>query len=454
MLDLKIENGTVVIPGVGLANCGIGISDGKVAMLSTESDLPDAKRVIDAAGKHVLPGAIDPHVHLGVAGRSFADACRTETRSALAGGVTTIGCFVGADTSYFGMVGGLIDQVEANSSTDMILHLRVENQQQLEEIPEYISRFGINSFKVYMSGVPNVISSVSDAFILDVFKKVAELPQPAVVCLHAENASMVDAALERVLKTKPNGTLADWSESHPNEAEEEAVIRASFMASTTGVRLYFVHISAKGSINRLRQIRHENRNVYVETTSPYLSVSNDDPVGFLAKMVPPVRSREDVEALWLGVRDGIIDSFGTDDTARKREMKQVEKGLAGSSTGYPAVGTHLVALLHEGCCKRGIPLLDIVEKASANPAKIFGIYPQKGTIAVGSDADLVLVDLDKEQKVDPSRLHSFADFSILEGRTLKGWPVMTVKGGVVAVENGEILVDPGFGHYLRREAKR
>ncbi|MBI4318359.1 MAG: amidohydrolase family protein, partial [Chloroflexi bacterium] len=217
-----------------------------------------------------------------------------------------------------------------------------------------------------------------------------------------------------------------------------------------GVKLYFVHISAKGSINQLRRIKRENANIFVETTSPYLSVNADEEVGFLAKMTPPVRGSEHVEALWQGVREGIVDSFGTDDTARTRAQKMLEKGIAGAGAGYPGVGTHLVALIHEGYHKRGLGLLDIVEKATMNPAKIFGMYPRKGTIAVGSDADLVLVDLDKDLKVDPAKLHSFADFSVLEGRTMKGWPVMTIKSGVVAARDGEILVEPGFGSYLRR----
>ena len=190
--------------------------------------------------------------------------------------------------------------------------------------------------------------------------------------------------------------------------------------------------------------------MFVETTSAYLSLDKDDPSGLLAKMLPPIKDASDREALWEAVKDGTINSIGTDNVSLNREIKGAEKGMLNAMPGYAVLQTHLPVLLHEGVNKRGVSLERLVELTSKGPAEIYGLYPKKGTIAVGSDADLVIVDLEKEQTVDESKLYSFSDFSIYNGRTLKGWPVMTVKAGEVVVEDGEVMAEPGIGSYLRR----
>ncbi|MCZ7663853.1 MAG: amidohydrolase family protein [Thermoleophilia bacterium] len=190
--------------------------------------------------------------------------------------------------------------------------------------------------------------------------------------------------------------------------------------------------------------------MFVETTSPYLSLTKHDESGLLAKMLPTIKDESDREALWEAVKDGTIDSLGTDNVSLNKEIKGTGKGMLGAMPGYPVLQTHLPVLLHEGVNKRGVSIERIVEITSKNPAEIFGIYPKKGTIAVGSDADLVVVDLDKEQVVDADKIYSFADFSLYQGRTLKGWPVMTVKGGRVAVEDGNVVAEAGLGSFIRR----
>jgi len=262
---------------------------------------------------------------------------------------------------------------------------------------------------------------------------------------------MVDAALAELVAgygDSAGGDLCEWAKIGPAEAEELAVIRACYLAHVSGTKIYIVHMSSEEGV--IAAADHRPDNLFVETTSPYLSLTKDDPAGLRAKMLPPIKDECDREALWEGVMEDIIDSFGTDNTPLSLAVKGVEKGMMGAMPGYPVIATHLPVLLHEGVNSRGVPLETIVEKACANPAKIFNLYPQKGTIAVGSDADLVVVDLDKERVVHAAELYSFADYSIWEGRTLKGWPVATIKGGVVAVENHEIRVEPGIGRYLAR----
>jgi dihydroorotase-like cyclic amidohydrolase len=248
----------------------------------------------------------------------------------------------------------------------------------------------------------------------------------------------------------PLGTLADWEQSHPVLSEEEAVVRMSVFAEHTPAQVYLVHLGTGASMRRLREIRHRQANVRTETTSTYLSIATDDPVGMLAKMVPPIRARDDLQALWEGIEDGTLDTIGTDNVTRTLAFKRPELGLAEAGPGYPARATHLPVVLTEGVHKRGLPLEAVVDKLTRGPARIFGIYPRKGTIAVGSDADLAIVDLAHARPADPAHLYSLSDFSLFAEKPLCGWPVHTVKGGVVAFEDGKVTIEPGAGRYIRR----
>ncbi|GAB4264604.1 MAG: amidohydrolase family protein [Thermoleophilia bacterium] len=448
MLDLKIINGTLVIPGQGRVRGAVGCKDGKIVAVDAEEKLGAAARTVDASGKYVIPGVIDPHVHLGIFTGDFGYEAEHETRAALAGGITTIGMFMGGDQSYLGVMPGLIETAEAKLSTDLFVHLSMFTPQQLEEIPQYIEEFGVTSFKFYMCGVKGVFPNVGDDYILDGLKRLKALGGHLTGCVHCEDQTMVDEAFAKLAAEKPEGDLCAWAEAGPACAEEDAVVRACRLAAEAEARLYIVHMSSELGVKAAKANRPPT--LFVETTSPYLSLTKNDPSGLLAKMLPPIKDEADREALWEAVKDGTIDSIGTDNVSLNKEIKGAEKGMLEAMPGYPVLQTHLPVLLHEGVHRRGVALERIVELTSKNPAQIFGVYPRKGTIAVGSDADLVVVDLEKEQVVDQQKIYSFADFSLYEGRTLKGWPVMTIKGGVVAVDNNEILVEPGVGSYLRR----
>jgi len=449
MLDLAITNGKVFIPGSGFFELTVGVKNGKIASLTEPGAPVEAKKTLDAGGNYVTPGFIDPHIHLGIFG-DFAMECENETRAALAGGVTTVGVFMGGDQSYLSMLPDMIDTVEAKASSDLFFHLSIFTPEQLGEIDEYVKQFGITSFKFYMAGVRGVFPGVQDGFVLEGFRKVASLGDKAIAAIHCEDQSMLDVAFDKLAAEKPNGTLADWTDAHPEVAEEEAVMRAVFMAEKAGNRLYCVHISSKLGADRFAQMAGANDRIFGETTSAYLSVSKHDGIGLLAKMLPPLRDEEDIEALWARVADGTISSLGTDNVSMTKEVKGAENGMMGAMPGYPILQTHMPSILTVGYHKRGVSLETILYKATAGPAKIFGLYPQKGTITVGSDADLVILDVNKEWKVDSSKLFSYGDFSIHEGRTMKGCPVAVVKSGELAFQDGEILAKPGAGSCLRR----
>ena len=448
MLEVKITNGNVFIPGAGFFQTQVGVKEGKIVMLGT--GLPEAARTIDAGGKTVMPGAIDPHIHLGIF-NDFALECESETRAALAGGVTTVGVFMGGGESYLPQLGSLIDIVNKKTSVDLFFHLSIFTPDQMAEMEQYYEQFGVTSFKFYMAGVRGVFPGVSDGFMYEGFKKVAAMGGCATACVHCEDQSLLDVAFDRVCRETPEGALCDWAEAHPEMAEEEAVMRAHYLARKAGNRLYIVHISTKGGADRFAKLCGEGGcRAFGETTSAYLSVDKNDSAGLLAKMLPPLRGSADVEGLWERVRDDTISSFGTDNVSMNRAIKQAEKGMLGAMPGYPILQTHIPAILTEGYHKRGVPLETILTKATANPARIFGLYPQKGTIAVGSDADVVVLDLDKERTVKSEELFSYGDFSLYEGKTLTGWPEVVLKGGRVAYENGGIFVEPGAGSYLKR----
>jgi len=339
--------------------------------------------------------------------------------------------------------------MDERSYVDSVFHPQIFTEQQIEEIPGYAEQFGIRSFKFYMSGIPGIVKSVSDDVLLHGFRTVASLGEDAIACVHCETGTLVDRARSELKLRKPEGTLIDWEDAHPAVAEALAIQTAAYLARIAGAHLYVVHLSSRHGLEVVRAARRAGMRFTVETTTPYLGINSSDSNGFLAKMVPPVRTPEHQAALWEGMLEGSINTVGTDNTSRALATKKPEAGLHGSRPGLPALGTHLPALLHYGR-ERGVPLEVLIERATRSPARVYGIYPKKGTIAVGSDADLVVVDLDQERVVRARALQGMSDFSPFEGKRLRGWPVATIKGGKIVARDGKIVAEPN-GRYLPRK---
>jgi dihydroorotase-like cyclic amidohydrolase len=445
-----VKGGTLVVPGVGIVNADVGISGGKIVVIG--DDLAGlAEEVFDAKGKVVLPGIFDPHTHIGNE-RSFDEEAETETRAAVLGGVTTIGIFLRSlEESYMLHLPAFRRAMDERSYVDSVFHPQIFTEEQISEIPLYPEKFGIRSFKFYMSGMPGIVKSITDDVLLDGFRTVASLGPDAIACVHCETGVLIDQARKK-LQEKKEGTLADWEFAHPADAEALAIQTALYLAKVAGAHLYVVHLSSRQGLEVVRSARRQGLHFTVETTTPYLGLASDDPNGFLVKMVPPVRTKDHHDALWNGVLDGSINTVGTDNTSRARATKKPEAGLHGARPGLPALGTHLPALLHYGRL-RGVPLEILIDRATRGPAKVYGIYPQKGTIAVGSDADLAIVDLDLERVVRAEDLQGMSDFSPFEGKTLRGWPVATVKAGEIVARDGKIVGKP-TGRYLPRQGRR
>jgi dihydropyrimidinase len=447
--SLVVKGGTLVIPGVGQVRADVGIAVDKITAVA--DDVSDkADEVYDASGKFVFPGIFDPHAHIGNE-RSYEEEAETETRAAILGGVTTLGIFLRSlEESYSLHLPGFRKAMDELSYVDSVFHPQIFTEEQIAEIPLYANEYGIRSFKFYMSGMPGIVKSISDDVLLHGFRTVASLGPDAIACVHCETGALIDAA-RKELQKKKEGTLADWEFAHPAEAEALAIQTALYLAKVANAHLYVVHLSSRQGLEVVRDARRKGMRFTVETTSPYLGIASDDPNGFLVKMVPPVRTKDHHDALWQGVMEGTINTVGTDNTSRARATKKPEAGLHGARPGLPVLGTHLPALLHYGRL-RGVPLEILVDAATRAPAKVYGIYPQKGTIAIGSDADLAIVDLELEKVVRAEDLLGMSDFSPFENKKLRGWPVATIKAGEIIARDGKI-VGKRNGRYLPRGAK-
>jgi dihydropyrimidinase len=446
--DSTIVNGTAIIPRRGPVEVTIGIKDGKIAGLIDPGEWVESDETIDAKGLAIFPGLIDPHMHIGFVGQPLTDVA-SETRSAAIGGVTSILNYVLKPGDYEEHYREFVDHIDRLAYVDMGIHLGIFTSEQIASIPDYIARYGVTSFKFFMSykgeeGSKRGVADVDDGLLLELMTKLAGIPG-TVANVHAENIEMIWRAEDRVREAGTDG-LEAHNHCRPGLTEAAAMVMAAYVARATGCPLYLVHMSSKEAAGEIRRILPE-AGLFVETTPHYLSLTVDSDCGLLAKVNPPVRTNEDVEALWDAVADGLIDTVGNDHSARFRSEKGGDVWCAGAA--FPGVGTMLSILLTEGYHRRGVPLARIAEIASSNSARIFNL-PAKGAIEVGRDADFALVDVDREMVVSADYLQSRADFSPWENQTLKGWAVRTIVRGQTVMLNGEIVGREGFGQYLAR----
>lgn len=447
--DLAIVNGKVILPDCGIFPADVYVRDGKVSGIGRQENMR-VKRTIDASGKYVCPGIIDPHVHLGLFA-SMEEDMLSETKAAIMGGITTMGVFFGGEQSHFATFPEIRTLAKRVSYTDIIPHLVIAGIEQRKEIRDYVKHLGVTSFKVYMNGIPGMIPSVDDGFIMDVFDEMRQSGKSCVLCCHTENSYLVERALRKTREEcGDTGTIEDWAKTHPAMAEEEAVMRIAYLAEQAKMPLYMVHIGTKEGIERIRQLKPFNPYIHAETTSPYLTVAGNQRKNTLYKMEPPLRGTEDQEALFRALQDGVIDTIGTDNVCETSKEKKADRLIWDVVPGYSVVETHLASVITEGVIGRGISLEKVITHMTKRPAEIFGVYPKKGTLLPGSDADIVILDMNLEREVHGESMATRSDFSIYEGRRLRGWPQTVIKGGCVVMENGMLSDEIPAGHMLKR----
>ncbi|MGH2596580.1 MAG: dihydropyrimidinase [Actinomycetota bacterium] len=448
-----IEGGTVVT-ATETTEADVVIEDEKVAAIGRGMSV-EADRVIDATGRYVMPGGVDVHTHMELPfGGSFcSDDFETGTRAAAFGGTTSIVDFALQDYGE-GLRQGL-DRWFAkakNACTDYGFHMIVRevNDQVLKEMHELVGE-GVTSFKLFMA-YPGVFM-VDDASIFRAMRQAGK--SGALIMMHAENGGPIDVLVRQFLdegKTAP----VNHGLTRPAAMEGEAVHRVFRLAELADTPAYIVHLSSRDGLNALREARDRGQAAYAETCPHYLYLSQDDMAapGFEgAKYVcsPPLRTADHQEELWTGLRGGDLSVVSTDH-APFNFTGQKDLGKDDFSkipNGLPSVEDRFT-LLYGGVETGHIDLNRFVELVATAPAKMFGLYPRKGTIAPGSDADIVVFDANKERMISASTHHMRVDYSAYEGRVVRGLPEVVMQRGQVLVENGEFHGVPGQGRFLPR----
>ena len=399
----------------------------------------------------MLPGGVDPHVHLG---RDRLDDYTSGSAAALAGGITTISNFgaVGAGTPAATVAEAAAD-VDEQAIADFIFHPIVSDP--ATATPETLAALadtGQTTIKVFMvrptfdANAPGFVSTMHAARDTGVL-----------MMLHCEDAALVQITSERML-AEGRGGLEHFADARPVEAEVAATQRAVSMAEATGAALYIVHLSSEGALRVAERAQARGLPVYVETRPIYLHLTRerfDGPTPGLYIGQPPLREQRDVDALWDGIARGSVHVVATDHVAYTREQKlDPAQSVVQHRAGMSNLQVMLPMLYSEGVRDGRISLQRFVEVTSANPARLFGLYPRKGAIAVGSDADLVLWDPDETRTIRNEDMLSNSGYSVHAGRVVTGWPTLTMRRGEVVYRNGEVLGAAGSGELVRRDRWR
>ena len=448
--DTLIRGGDVVLPySDGARRLDLAITDGRiVAHLEPGSDA-EASEIIDATGKVILPGVIDPHTHLNLG--EPETAFETETRAAALHGITTILHFLMSNDPYEAEYRQYREWGDSQSLIDYGLHAVISTRDQLAEIDKYIDEFGIGSFKFFMSfrgeeGAYIGLPPIDDGLMYEVLEKLGQRPG-SVLCVHTENIEVVWSIRKR-LEESGRDDLKAWHESRPPFTEAEAAVRVMLFGRETSSTPYIVHTTTADTLAAARAFRRDGGSVYVETCPHYLSHTYESPVGTFGKQNPPLRSPEDQDALWGAIADGTVDAMGSDHAARLGDRKQGT--IWSASPGQPNMPMLLPVMLNDGVLARGLPLERVAEVTAANVARIFGMWPQKGSLQVGADADIAIVDMEETRTVTAASLQGRADYSIYEGMSYTGWPVHTLVRGKTVTENGKVVASGGNGRYIYR----
>lgn len=458
--DLLVRGGTVVT-ATGTAPCDVGIRDGRIAALGEA--LGAARETVDATALLVLPGGIDAHCHIdqvSSTGLRTADDFYSGGVSAACGGTTTIVPFAAQHRgqSLRQVVADYHALAAPRAFIDYAFHLIVSDPapQILDvELPELI-RAGYTSLKIYMTYDALRLTDRQILEVLTVAKR-----EGALTLFHAENHDAIAWLTARLIaegKTAPRYHPF----ARPPEAEREATARACMLAGIADAPILIVHVSCGGALDEIRRARGRGITVHAETCPQYLvfTAADLDLPGFEgAKLMfsPPARDHEAQAALWAGLQDGAIDVFSSDhapyrydDPAGKKAHGE-DAPFSRVPNGVPSLELRLPLLFSEGVAAGRIGLERFVELTALNPARLYGMFPRKGCIRVGSDADLAIWDPGREATVTQWALHDRMDYSPFEGRRLRGWPVITIARGEIVWMNGEVTGEPGRGRFVQRE---
>lgn len=453
-MSILIKNGRILTASEDYV-ADVYIEGETIHSIGTNLDV-QAVQTIDASGKVVFPGGIDPHVHLDMPfmGTFSSDNYETGTLAALHGGTTMVIDFIlqTQGKSLHHALGEWQGRSNGNCYGDYSFHIAVTdfNDETEKEVVQMIEEEGITSFKTFMAYKGALM--IDDGQMVALMQEVKK--RGGMVTVHATNGDVIDGLIAKHRKEGKLSPLYHYL-SQPEMTESEASGRFVDMAFYTDVPAYIVHMTCEGALNQVRNATKRNQKVFVETCIQYLildaSLYERDPEGAKWVMSPPLREKKDQKALWAGLNQGLIQIVGTDHCPFKWEQKMMGKDdFSKIPNGHPAIENRMELLWSEGVEKGNISANKYVEVTSTNPAKIFGMYPQKGCIAVGSDADIVIFDPNEEHQLSVKTHHMNVDYSAYEGWEVKGKCKTVILRGQVAIDNGEVKIEKGYGEFVKR----
>jgi dihydropyrimidinase len=437
--DLVIKNGTLVT-GQGIKMADVAVKGERIAAVGVGLPTEGAQRVIDATGKYVFPGIIDVHVH-----PVYLDDVEDCSRVAAFGGTTTLLHFAYArkGESLIEQVGKMKEDASRRSLLDFGLHGGIwEASKQVNEIPEVI-KMGVRTFKFFLTYLKQGWYT-DDYELCHAMDVLHDLGGMAMV--HAENGGGIDYLEDKYLKG-PNAHARYFNTSRPAAFEEEAIFRSIRIAEVMGCPLYIPHVTSARALRPIRMAQAEGLTVYGETCPQYLTLTQKiiDERGALAKIGPPIRSQEDQEALWKALADGTLSVVASDHAPK---AKDPNGDFLTQGFGAPQIETLLTVTYDWGINRGKLSLVRLAQVLSENPARIFGLYPRKGTLAVGSDADICIFDPTRPYTITQGNQHSNVGYTLFEGRSVLGWPEATFQRGQPVLENGSVVRASGCGQFL------
>lgn len=463
--DLVIKNGTYVLPGSTMVkDLGIIVDKGKIQSICPPEYLPEGQRTIDATGKYVLPGLIDPHVHNRAPGYEYKEDAETCSAAAAAGGITTTLLMFNVKPivrdqetfQYF------VDYTSQHSIVNFNVHsILVEGN--FDQIP-ILAKAGVASFKVLLGykfdvsgaggqGRPDTIgtNAPEDGGLLESMRILAE--NNLVLLAHCENDNVI-SRIQAGLKAKGQTGPLVHTIARPRVASDEAISRLIAFSKDTGCHLHVIHLETGNGLQMIHKAQFEGQNVTSETCAHYLLMTHEEhmaKVGSVAKINPPIRSQFDQDELWKGIANGSVTVIGSDHSPHTPQEKMTDRpfdDVFQAMAGFVGVETTAPLLLTE-VNKGRLTLLRLVELMSTNIAKLFGLYPELGALQSGSRADVTIVDLAREGVIEASKLHSKTTVTPFDGWKVKGMPVQTIVNGKVVYDEGTVVGKPGDGKFVR-----
>jgi dihydropyrimidinase len=419
----------------GILRADVAVREGQIVAIGTDLE-GEAKRTIDAHGGYVLPGIIDVHTH-----PVYLDDLQGTSEAAAHGGITTVIHYAYAKpgTGLMEAINQFRQDGESGSVLDFALHA--------EEIPLAVAS-GVTSFKMFMT-YAKLKWMTDDYQLMRAFDIISQAGGMGMV--HAENGLATDYLQDKYLQLGRDPKEV-FVATRPAVLEAEAVNRAIAMAQVAGCPLYIVHLTASEDIEVVARAREKGYHVFGETCPQYLTLTSKEifAQGALAKIGPPLREKQDNQALWKALAGGVIDTIASDHAPKQ---KTKEDDFFGAAYGSPSTETMFPVVYDAGINGGKLSLPRLVQVMCENPARIFGLYPQKGTLQVGSDADIVIVDPALTHTIEQKTQHSHANYTLYEGRTCLGRPILSMQRGEVILEKGTLHTSPGHGKFLRTDTK-